>query len=98
MIVAATAYFYALKLAAVYLLEFMRSNRRKFVAQHVFWLTAGLAVNAGLAIATEVGNVGQNNTVNWKEWLRLQAHVFIVIGLVPLWKEHCRRVDRNGET
>lgn len=96
MLAAGTALVYAAKLAWVYLAEFIRNGRQKFKARHVFWVTAGLLVNAGTAIATEVGNAGTNDPMEWKEWLRLQAHVFIVIGLVPLWREHCRRADREA--
>lgn len=96
-VVAAAAFVYAARLAWVYLAEFIRNGRRKFVAKHVFWLTAGLMVNAGLAIATEVDRAGTNQGIMWKEALRFWAHLFIVIGLVPLWHEHCRRQDHKSE-
>lgn len=95
MVVAGTALVYASRLAWAYLVEFVRNGRRRFVAQHVFWLTAGLMVNAGLAVGTEVDLTGGNDGLIWKEWMRLWAHLFIVIGLVPLWREHRRREDRK---
>lgn len=95
--VVAVAFYYAARLAWVYLAEFIRNSRRRHVALHVFWLTAGLLVNAGLAIATEVDRAGTNDGMMWKEWLRLQAHIAIAIGLRPLWREHLRRQDKGME-
>lgn len=96
--VASGALYYALRLAWVYLSEFIRNSRRRHIALHVFWLTCGLAVNASLAVATEVDRTGTNDPVQWKEWLRLYAHLFILFGLVPLWRQHQRQTDRREAT
>lgn len=93
--VASVALYFAVRLACCQLIDWVQNHRRRHIMKHVLWLTAGLALNAGLAIGTEIDNVGINHGIMWKEWLRLAAHLSIAVGLYPLWREHLRREDRK---
>jgi hypothetical protein len=48
-----------------------------------------------LAAGTEIDLTGDNNPLIWKEWMRLWSHLFITLGLVPLWRVHGRK-ERHG--
>jgi hypothetical protein len=98
MVVALTAFVYAVRLFGVFTVAWIRTSRREHVARHVFYLTAGLAITVGLGVATEIDLLGTNEPLVWKEWMRLWSYLFITLGLVPLWREHGRRGDRGAES
>lgn len=100
-VVITTALAYAFLLAKVYLTEAMSKKPRRIVphrsTHHVFWLTCGLAINAGLAISTEISLTGANSSLIWREWMRLFGYIFIVFGLRPMWDGHKRSEEKRLE-
>lgn len=96
-VVSFVALFYAVRLTVVQVVDWVQNRRRRHVVMHAVRLTAGLALNAGLAIGTEMDNAGSNFGLEWKEWIRLAAHLLIASGLIPLWREHLRREDRKED-
>jgi hypothetical protein len=97
-VVTLTAFVYAVRLFGVFIVAYVRTSRREHIARHVFYLTAGLAINVGLAAGTELDLVGSNDPLVWKEWMRLWSHLFITLGLVPLWRVHGRKEPRGAES